>query len=103
MASSDTSQDTAGPFYLNKYVIDKRYGGPEEGGWWYETGKFEVCHGAFETFEKAQEARHRMNDTIEEERDGRHTPDSVLCTGWPVLYIEGSPGKDFPTEPVRYM
>lgn len=24
-------------FYVNTYLIDKAYGGPEEGGWWYNT------------------------------------------------------------------
>jgi hypothetical protein len=25
-------------YYVNVYAIDRCYGGPEEGGWWYDTG-----------------------------------------------------------------
>jgi len=25
--------------YVNAYLTDRRYGGPEEGGWWYDTGE----------------------------------------------------------------
>jgi hypothetical protein len=25
--------------YLNTYLVSQAYGGPEEGGWWYETGE----------------------------------------------------------------
>ena len=24
--------------YLNVYIVDRAYGGPEEGGWWYDYG-----------------------------------------------------------------
>lgn len=24
--------------YVNVYVVDRRFGGPEEGGWWFDTG-----------------------------------------------------------------
>ena len=26
-------------FYVNCYMIDQAYGGPEEGGWWYTGGR----------------------------------------------------------------
>lgn len=25
-------------FYVSAYEVERRYGGPEEGGWWYDTG-----------------------------------------------------------------
>jgi hypothetical protein len=25
--------------YLNAYLVDRNYGGPEEGGWWYDSGE----------------------------------------------------------------
>lgn len=68
------------------YEVDQGYGGPEEGGWWYDEGtRFTdfapiVCHGPEETraaHAKCLEyiAEHRMNE-------GRHEPSSVLCEGW---------------------
>jgi hypothetical protein len=26
------------PCFINAYIIHRRYGGPEEGGWWYNEG-----------------------------------------------------------------
>ena len=25
-------------YFVNVYTVDKAYGGPEEGGWWYDEG-----------------------------------------------------------------
>jgi hypothetical protein len=25
--------------YINAYLVDSQYGGPEEGGWWYDSGE----------------------------------------------------------------
>lgn len=68
------------------YLVDQAYGGPEEGGWWFDCGErykgFEpiVCgdrdaqHAAFAKCQAFIE-EHRMNE-------GRHEPSSVLCEGW---------------------
>lgn len=29
-------KDHSGPFFVNLYSVSQRYGGPEEGGWWYD-------------------------------------------------------------------
>jgi len=26
------------PWYVNVYAVSRHYGGPEEGGWWYDSG-----------------------------------------------------------------
>ena len=34
--------------YVNAYAVTREYGGPEEGGWWYDTGDVlasELCDG----------------------------------------------------------
>ena len=54
------------------------------------------------SFDEAAAARDAMADAIAARREGRHPPDSVLCTGWPVLYIEPHPGADFPAMRPRY-
>ena len=28
-----------GLIYVNAYAVSRRYGGPEEGGWWYDAGR----------------------------------------------------------------
>ena len=43
------------------YAIDRAYGGPEEGGWWYDTGTLErivaIRHSEEAAFELARRAR----------------------------------------------
>lgn len=68
------------------YLVDRAYGGPEEGGWWYDCGeRFSgfapiVCEGRLAVRKALAKCRvfirqHRMNE-------GRHEPNSVLCDGW---------------------
>ena len=90
------------PFHLNEYRTNRAFGGPEEGGWWYDTGVFVASHGAYATVEDAAAARDATANWLAARREGLHPPDSVLCTGWPVLYIESNPGADFPVARPRY-
>ena len=34
-------------YYVNLYQTTKCYGGPEEGGWYYEEGVYHSCMGAY--------------------------------------------------------
>ena len=91
-----------GPFHLNEYLANRACGGTEEGGWWYDTGRFVACHGAYATVDEAKAARDAKANWLAGRRRGRHPPDSVLCTGWPVLRIEPHAGRDFPAVRPRY-
>jgi hypothetical protein len=31
-------EEVIGMWYVNVYELDRHYGGPEEGGWWYDSG-----------------------------------------------------------------
>lgn len=39
--------DTGDIVYVNVYDLTRHYGGPEEGGWWYDTGDLIRCYGPF--------------------------------------------------------
>ena len=91
-----------GPFHLNEYLASRAFGGPEEGGWWYDTGRFVACHGVYATVDEATAARDAKARWLADRRQGLHPPDSVLCTGWPVLRIEPHAGRDFPATRPRY-
>lgn len=39
--------------YVNVYEITRCYGGPEEGGWWYDEGEIVESHGPFTDQETA--------------------------------------------------
>ena len=89
-------------YHLNEYLTNRAFGGPEEGGWWYDTGTFVACHGVYPTREEARAALDAMQTRLAERRRGLHAPDSVLCSGWPVFHVEPHPGADFPRTWPRY-
>lgn len=43
-----------GTYYVNVYEIDRGYGGPEEGGWWYDSGT-PVAAVPFDTLREAED------------------------------------------------
>jgi hypothetical protein len=63
------------------YEIDRKYGGPEEGGWWYDTGDlvrvFHVCKNKSEAYAKAG----RANDLLRVLQWNHPSVSSVLYNG----------------------
>ena len=96
---ADTTEPT---FYVNEYLTNRAYGGPEEGGWWYDTATFVQCHGSCPDREEALDLLDTLGCELERAREGLHDPGSVLCTGWPDIRIERRPGADYPTRRPRY-
>lgn len=47
--------------YVNVYAVGRSWGGPEEGGWWYDTGE-PVASIPFETREEAEAERERLRE-----------------------------------------
>lgn len=90
------------PAYLNEYELNKRYGGPEEGGWWYDTGRFIRLIGIYSSENHARDIKEDLKGYLAYQREGRYPPSSMLCDGWPDLLIEDHPGEDFPKEPQQY-
>lgn len=70
-------QDQPKILYVNAYSVSRNYGGPEEGGWWYDSGEPLASipvknDGAVET--AIHEARTALQETLEwpkESRQGR--------------------------------
>lgn len=87
--------------YLNEYETNRSYGGPEEGGWWYNTGHFILCHGTYPSRDAAASALERLAPELARRRADLHPPSSVLCNGWPEIRIERHSGADSPASP-RY-
>lgn len=70
--------------FVALYAQDRAYGGPEEGGWWYDTGS--LIPGTAETFFNEDNAHARcraLNEAIcepdNERRGSRGNLGSVLC------------------------
>ena len=58
--------------YLSLYEKEQRYGGPEEGGWWYTW--YTLCsYMSFPSREVAEEAENKLKDQVAEENRQRET------------------------------
>ena len=91
-----------GPYYVNLYDTNRQYGGPEEGGWWYDSGEFVECRGVFGSLERAEQAADSMEADIAQLREGLYPPGSMLCTGWPLLRVQDHAGKNYPEKRPHY-
>ena len=60
--------------YVSIYVVERCYGGAEEGGWWYDWYSLEDSFGYIDenvAHEKAQEVSDILNQRNEDEHDQR--------------------------------
>jgi len=81
-------------FYsVSIHMIDRAYGGPEEGGWWFDYGEpddgFWEHTRLFGSYEEASEYGNNLNDMIKELNKGRPDVGSVLSEGrydWIIQY-----------------
>ena len=91
-----TDTNTPKTYYLNEYITNKSYGGPDEGGWFYSTGRFIECHGTSTTREAANRHLFTLQIDLSKRQAGKHKPSSVGCTGYPDIFIQAHPGADYP-------
>lgn len=90
------------------YFVDKQYGGPEEGGWYYTSGEridvsseFEIdsfIPKTFKTWEEALSYQNDVNAILDQGvNKGRRSISSVLSTGrYQAEAREGYPPKNYP-------
>ncbi len=90
----------AGTCFINIYLIDRRFGGPEEGGWWYEAGDVvsstQVLVSDNVALDKA------LAWCMEENANRRSDIGSVLSEGRYVVRVELHPGEAYPQELPHY-
>jgi hypothetical protein len=91
------------------YMTDREYGGPEEGGWWYNSyepiARYGYLTRCFQTYEEARVYENELRSFIEKEKlnEGRRHPNSVLSDGHFTTYItEGHYPEDLPRERPHY-
>lgn len=78
--------------YLNVYIHDRRCGGPEEGGWWYDyNGPVSSEPVAAKEAEKLLEEKRKE---LEKENEGKPDVCSVISEGILIALIEDEPGKE---------
>ena len=90
-------------FYVNEYVIDQRFGGPEEGGWWFDVGFFQrqIFKTGDEALAQHVHQAHRKTE-LPVLNEGRREITSVLSQGRYEVYIQCDPGTDFPQYQPHY-
>lgn len=93
--------------YANAYLTDRLYGGPEEGGWWYDTGEpimslpFTANENEF-TWDKL--ARNLATEQVydlcvaagQDVPDREYVQDRDWCIDGFSIFIESKPGEYFP-------
>jgi hypothetical protein len=86
------------PYYVNVYERYREYGGPEEGGWWYDSGT--VVHS--EKFDNESDAETcRDNLRITYPNSDNYT--SVVYSGGDyIICIENEPGRNYPENRPHY-
>lgn len=78
--------------FVNTYLEDKAYGGPEEGGWWYNTWTI-IESKKHLTQMDAEAAMLKVEENVHKENDGRFPIDSMASQGIYRAYLEAWPGE----------
>src|SRR5271165_5922510 len=81
------------PVFVALVLEDRQFGGPEEGGWWFDTGRVSYQSPAY-TVEaiKALVASYRQH----EDNEGAYGIGSVCCGGVYVIHIADGPVENWP-------
>jgi hypothetical protein len=88
------------------YELDRSYGGPEEGGWWYDTGALVRVHSVERDEERAWAKARRINRSLayKEALSGRRPLSSVAYEGGHLAaeVWEGTAPEFYPTHRPHY-
>lgn len=86
------------------YDMDREYGGPEEGGWWYDSGTFVRVVALFFEEDAAIRAQQRANRLLERLQRHRTPLSSVTYTGgrYRAVVFSGLPPARFPEKTPTY-
>lgn len=89
--------------YINTYETNRAYGGPEEGGWWFDIGdpvesvQFDFSYQARYALPEFEERWMKRNKEEERKR-----PSSVNCDGWYETYLEDKFAESYPKQKPHY-
>jgi hypothetical protein len=95
---ADYLEEFSNGYFVNVYEVDRHYGGPEEGGWWFDAGH--VVH-SFHLINRTEAEsliellRQQFTDTGERYSMAARYDDYRVV-------LEATPGADYPTERPHY-
>jgi hypothetical protein len=76
-------------YSVNLYLVDRAFGGREEGGWWYDCGHpvLHPLNRVFETYEEARRYQYECLVIQDQLNEGLPSIDSVLSQGQYIVYV----------------
>jgi hypothetical protein len=91
-------------FVIGFYEMDRTFGGPEEGGWWYETGSLVRLHRVLCDEAKAHARAARANRLLERVQCHSRPLSSVAYDGgrYRAIVWDGNPPPVFPVTAPHY-
>lgn len=104
----ERTMESADMLYINRYWVDSMYGGPEEGGWWYDEYTPVLTAGPFaygsHAFDRAlEEARKWEQDYLDmKQMNGERPRHSVIGTADPVVLVEDHEARIYPEYTPHY-
>jgi hypothetical protein len=89
-------------YFIHKHEVELAYGGPEEGGWWYNIGTpvEDWIPEGFATEDEAYERCHELNEQEHERR--QREEDSYRSTHYSYSVHETTVMRPFPETRPRY-
>ncbi len=89
--------DVTPRLFVNVYLWDRCYGGPEEGGWYFNAYAPQEEHSSEHATEAAAQAwLEKQLEWAQQENAERHHPNSVLSEGHYVVRLEAWPAEAQP-------
>lgn len=88
--------------FLNVYLYDRAYGGPEEGGWWYNTFEPVADRSKLVSEAEGPAALEALQAELAAENKGRRHPSSVLSEGHYTARLEAWPAQHEPAHRPHY-
>lgn len=105
-------------YFISEYKVDRCYGGPEEGGWWYDWNDFvkvvatatdeDDAYRVCRALNAAAKADVKVLDVVaflqvkEREEGGERDRYSVIGGADVAYHVEDTPGEDQSTEHPHY-
>jgi hypothetical protein len=74
-------ETTMASYVVAFYEVDRAFGGPEEGGWWYDCGQLVRVFATTKSENKAFEIARRANDLLNTLQRNKRDTGSVLYRG----------------------
>lgn len=82
--------------FVNAYIVHRRYGGPEEGGWWFNEG-FPLAY--IDVTDMNDEDALKIHDILESAYKKLYSQDEDTRTD---IYVQNHRAKHFPTHKPIY-